>query len=650
MGLVGTLGEVAYDIVANDQTAAGLKSARQGFVTTAGDIVNAIQSVSDKLAAFEEDNATLNTNLGITALTLGMNAEELRGMASALSGPTDNIVEMSAAIDLVAKAGLRSREDIMSAVSAFDLLADAVGGDTDKITNELIPAFKAFNVPIQDAGEYTDELAYIFNRTGVSVSDFSAVMSRMGPELAATGVGIDDVSTMLVMLKEKGYDGRNMMQELTAATSANADANKDGKVSLDEMLAAMGMSRAEFDRQSEALRQNSKDYAANAAQIRNENIPLSKQANTEINNTVLGLGGLSGPLINVAGLFSSFAGSISTLAVPAMMLFHTQIAAIGTTLSSTITGFISGFAEGIVAELSTLGLSAGATLLAGIAGGIAVGLAGVWVLLKTGMLDAISNLGRWIETSSIGATIMDALKVVLAPIGAVGKAIIELVKGNLAGIPDAMTEPFDQARAAMDRSISRLKSSVGGLGDAAYGLAADFGGAVGEVVAGATAIFSGIGSAFQGMAGQFAGVFQNIVENIYRIMAGTYEGFTNIGKNLIYSMVNGIMAAGSSILEAIQGIFGQLGSFFGFGGATASVATRATGGPVSAGSPYLVGERGPELFTPTASGNISPASSFGGVTQYNTFNINGTDKSPTDIANEVARVLKQSRNQRGMTV
>jgi phage-related minor tail protein len=31
---------------------------------------------------------------------------------------------------------------------------------------------------------------------------------------------------------------------------------------------------------------------------------------------------------------------------------------------------------------------------------------------------------------------------------------------------------------------------------------------------------------------------------------------------------------------------------------------RATGGPVAPGRPYLVGERGPELFVPTASGRI----------------------------------------------
>ena len=63
-------------------------------------------------------------------------------------------------------------------------------------------------------------------------------------------------------------------------------------------------------------------------------------------------------------------------------------------------------------------------------------------------------------------------------------------------------------------------------------------------------------------------------------------------------------------------LIGQIAGFL-FGGA------RADGGPVSAGSAYLVGERGPELFMPKASGAIVPNGGFGGrsivVHQTNVF-------------------------------
>ena len=59
---------------------------------------------------------------------------------------------------------------------------------------------------------------------------------------------------------------------------------------------------------------------------------------------------------------------------------------------------------------------------------------------------------------------------------------------------------------------------------------------------------------------------------------------------------------------------------------------RASGGPVMAGGSYIVGEKGPELFTPNASGNITPNGGFGG----NTINVTVTSADP----NAVVRALQ----------
>jgi len=56
---------------------------------------------------------------------------------------------------------------------------------------------------------------------------------------------------------------------------------------------------------------------------------------------------------------------------------------------------------------------------------------------------------------------------------------------------------------------------------------------------------------------------------------------------------------------------GQVGKF-GTLGPNYGIAQRAIGGPVSAGSPYLVGERGPELFMPSRGGSIIPNNALGG--------------------------------------
>ncbi|MCK4609476.1 MAG: tape measure protein [Gammaproteobacteria bacterium] len=48
---------------------------------------------------------------------------------------------------------------------------------------------------------------------------------------------------------------------------------------------------------------------------------------------------------------------------------------------------------------------------------------------------------------------------------------------------------------------------------------------------------------------------------------------------------------------------------------------KATGGPVSGGTSYLVGEKGPELFTPSSNGSITPNDKLGGIMVNNYFSI-----------------------------
>ena len=61
--------------------------------------------------------------------------------------------------------------------------------------------------------------------------------------------------------------------------------------------------------------------------------------------------------------------------------------------------------------------------------------------------------------------------------------------------------------------------------------------------------------------------------------------------------------AAQAIQTGLGGLLGgALGGLFGLPG-------RATGGPVSPGRGYLVGERGPELFLPTSAGRVEPLSS-----------------------------------------
>lgn len=74
---------------------------------------------------------------------------------------------------------------------------------------------------------------------------------------------------------------------------------------------------------------------------------------------------------------------------------------------------------------------------------------------------------------------------------------------------------------------------------------------------------------------------------------------------------------------------------------------RATGGPVSAGRPYLVGERGPELFVPSGFGRVEPRGAGAGARDVRiSININSTMPSaPAALqasGRQVARAVRRS--------
>lgn len=78
-------------------------------------------------------------------------------------------------------------------------------------------------------------------------------------------------------------------------------------------------------------------------------------------------------------------------------------------------------------------------------------------------------------------------------------------------------------------------------------------------------------------------------------------------------------------------------------GATASAVpkVKANGGPVNAGQRYIVGERGPEVFTPTMGGHITPNSGGGGSGTTIVQNINVSTGVQQTVRAEIRQMMPQ---------
>ncbi|MDE2043336.1 MAG: tail tape measure protein, partial [Alphaproteobacteria bacterium] len=98
-------------------------------------------------------------------------------------------------------------------------------------------------------------------------------------------------------------------------------------------------------------------------------------------------------------------------------------------------------------------------------------------------------------------------------------------------------------------------------------------------------------------------------------------------------------SAGGGLLTGLTSLIGGL---FGSPG-------RATGGPVSPGQPYMVGENGPELFVPTSAGNIATGGQLSASTARAlnvSINVNAPAGSAPDLlgasSRQVARAVRQA--------
>jgi hypothetical protein len=160
-------------------------------------------------------------------------------------------------------------------------------------------------------------------------------------------------------------------------------------------------------------------------------------------------------------------------------------------------------------------------------------------------------------------------------------------------------------------------------------------------------IFEGIKSAFDNIKtavmankDEFIVLFNFLKNYVAPFFGGAFKlAIQGIGTaitvvvNTVAALIRGfeaIIGFGARIGGAIGGAVGALG----FGGG------RAMGGPVSAGTAYMVGERGPELFVPKGSGTIVPNGASRGATINLT--VNGAIDSES-TARQIVSILNDSQ-------
>ena len=280
----------------------------------------------------------------------------------------------------------------------------------------------------------------------------------------------------------------------------------------------------------------------------------------------------------------------------------------------------------------------------------------------------------------IAEKLVESFAVLIETIGLVGKAIIDFA--NKTGyhltklaIPFAMLnrdfakaqELWDQTRVPpalsdFDVKMNKLADSVRKFFEETNN-AKDGTDELKDKIKEITPLFPELTKAVDGFSVGFEGVFKN--------SATTLTKFTKLGEKVGKTLEDGLVDAFMNIRKGAEGlkdvmdsilkmILTELIRVFIVQAAITAVKSwwtgREHGGPVSAGKPYLVGEKGPELFVPGSSGGIVPNNQLaaaGGATNVNiSYNITAFDAQSATVAiaaqaPTILGIVEQSFRKRG---
>jgi hypothetical protein len=119
----------------------------------------------------------------------------------------------------------------------------------------------------------------------------------------------------------------------------------------------------------------------------------------------------------------------------------------------------------------------------------------------------------------------------------------------------------------------------------------------------------------------------SITSGVLDSITAAVEGTKSLGESAAQVLKDiGKQLLRSGIMQLLTSLGGNDGvGFFSFLAGT--LGKRATGGPVSAGTSYMVGERGPELFTPKHGGSIVPNNALGGGNTNVVVNVDASGSS-----------------------
>lgn len=223
-GIIGSIGSLEYDIVANDLTKEGVESAVDGLSQVEEQADKTTISLKQIAAAFATLTAvsatavyasdrvvTLERNTGRAAITFGETSRSMYEYTQRLSNATDSQEEIGATMNYLSRTGLKMNDDLTTIYHTLDLIGDATGYTSAQIAEQLIPVLRSLGKEVGDVTKYADALAYASNLTQFDIGTWSLAIRRYGEEFARYNVPLEDTIAIMAKMAEMGIPQRKII-------------------------------------------------------------------------------------------------------------------------------------------------------------------------------------------------------------------------------------------------------------------------------------------------------------------------------------------------------------------------------------------------------------------------------------------------------
>lgn len=165
-----------------------------------------------------DDTRDMRASLGRTRVSMGLSGKEANSLARDISNVTFPLEDATATMDILARQGVDTKDDMKELAGAADLIADATGSSAASIAGSLAPTLRGIDGDLSGLTESADAFTLASRTTGLSVEDIASTLDRSSTEIKGMGLSTADATGLIALYGQAtGKSGRRLRQDFDKA-------------------------------------------------------------------------------------------------------------------------------------------------------------------------------------------------------------------------------------------------------------------------------------------------------------------------------------------------------------------------------------------------------------------------------------------------